>query len=122
MTTDASEGDSSVGIRSVGELGHYGLLPCAWGYALMHDQADRPAALCGGPGLRSHAPTGVAALCGINYLDPGRTACAFNANPGFWQCAFAHAMLPYYPSPGSSTEKARDGAGGHWPGSCLGRL
>ena len=60
-----SEGDSSVGIRSVGELGHYGLLPCAWGYALMHDQADRPAALCGGPGLRSHAPTGVAALCDI---------------------------------------------------------
>ena len=82
-----SEGDSSVGIRSVGELGHYGLLPCAWsyvllhdrsggelghygllpcacGYALMHDQADRPAALCGGSGLRSHAPTGVAALCG----------------------------------------------------------
>ena len=61
----ASEGDSSVGLRSVGELGHYGLLPCAWGYALMHGQADRPAALCGGPGLRSHAPTGVATLCGI---------------------------------------------------------
>ena len=40
----ASEGDSSVGIRSVGELGHYGLLPCTWSSALMHDQAVRPAA------------------------------------------------------------------------------
>ena len=56
-------GYASMHDRSGGELGHYGLLPCAWGYALMHDQAVRPAALRGGPGLRSHAPTGVAA-CG----------------------------------------------------------
>ena len=62
--------------RSGGELGHYGLLPCAWGYALMHDQAVRPAARGGGPGFGHMHLRGLPHYAALSYLRPGRTACA----------------------------------------------
>ena len=70
----------------------------------MHDQAVRPAARRGGPGFGHMHLRGLPHYAALNYLSPGRTACAVMPFQGT-----GNVPSPTYCSltpPGTSTEKA----------------
>ena len=70
----------------------------------MHDQAVRPAAQRGGPGFGHMHLRGLPHYAALNYLSPGRTACAVMPFQGTGNVPSPRVLCNT--SPGTSTEKA----------------
>ena len=71
----------------------------------MHDQAVRPAARSGGPGFGHMHLRGLPHYAALNYLSPGRTACAVMPFQGTGNVPSPRVTC-LTTTPGTSTEKA----------------